>query len=122
MNDIEQFLRENKPQQPSEEDFMIEVNSRLEAVEAIKRAVSAERKRSRTLLLAALAAGLLVGCLITVIILLHPVAPGSIGTQFIARLSIFLQGWARYIIMLLIAGGAIALGLAFASPRRERQV
>ena len=122
MNDIEQFLRENRPQQPSEGNFMIEVNSRLEAVEAIKRAVSAERKRSRALLLAALAAGLLVGCLITVIILLHPVAPGSIGTQFIARLSIFLQGWARYIIMLLIAGGAIALGLAFASPRRERQV
>ena len=122
MNDIEQFLRENRPQQPSEGDFMIEVNSRLEAVERVKQAVSAERRRSRALLLAALAAGLLVGCLITIIILLHPVAPGSLGTQFIARLSMFLQGWARYIIMLLIAGGAIALGLAFASPRRERKV
>ena len=101
---------------------MIEVNSRLEAVEAVKRAVSAERSRSRALLLAALASGLLLGCIITAIIMLHPVAPGSLGTQFIVRLSMFLQGWARYIIMLLIAGGAIALGLAFASPSRERQV
>lgn len=122
MNDIEQFLRENRLQQPSEGDFMIEVNSRLEAVEMVKQAVSAERKRSRALLLAALAAGLLVGCFITVIILLHPVAPGSLGAQFIARLSMFLQGWARYIIMLLIAGIAIAIGLLFASPGRERQV
>ena len=122
MNDIEQFLKENKPLEPAEGNFMIEVNSRLEAVEAIKRAVAAERRRSRSLLLAALASGLLLGCIITIIILLHPVAPGSLGTQFIARLSMFLQGWARYIIMLLIASGAIALGLAFASPRRERQV
>ncbi|MBO4417104.1 MAG: hypothetical protein J5801_03155 [Bacteroidales bacterium] len=122
MNDIEQFLKENKPLEPAEGNFMIEVNSRLEAVEAVKRAVSAERSRSRALLLAALASGLLLGCIITAIIMLHPVAPGSLGTQFIVRLSMFLQGWARYIIMLLIAGGAIALGLAFASPRRERQV
>ena len=122
MNDIEQFLRENRPLEPSEGNFLIEVNSRLEAVEKVKQAVAAERRRGRGLLLASLAAGLLVGSLITIIILLHPVAPGAIGTQFIARLSLFLQGWARYIIMFLIAGGAIALGLLFASPRRGQQV
>ena len=119
MNDLEQYLRENKPLEPAEGDYIIEVNSRLAAVEEIKRAVAAERRHSRAVMMAALASGLLLGCLVTAFVLLHPVAPETFGTQLIARLSLFLHGWARYLVMLLIAGGAIALGLAFLSPKRR---
>lgn len=119
MKDIEQFLRDNKPQEPAEGNFMIEVNSRLAAVEEIKRAVAEERRRGRSKMIATLAAGLLLGCIITAFVLLKPIAPGNLSTQFIARISLFLHGWARYIIMFLIAGGAIALGLAFLNPRRR---
>lgn len=119
MNDIEQILRDNKPMEPAEGNFMIEVNARLTAVEEIKRAVAAERRHSRSRMLAALAAGVALGGIITALVLLHPVAPAMPGTEFIAKLSLFLHGWARYIIMLLIAGGAITLGLAFVSPKRR---
>ena len=119
MNDIEQFLRDNKPQTPSEDNFIIEMNARLEAAESVRRVVAEQRRRNRSKLLAALVAGIALGCLFTAIVLLRPVSATAFNTEFMVRLSLFLHSWARYIIMLLIAVGAITLGLVFAVPRRR---
>ena len=39
MKDIEQYLRENRPETPVEGQFLIETNARLSKVEGIRRSV-----------------------------------------------------------------------------------
>ena len=69
MKDIEQYLRDNAPETPAEGQFLIETNARLNAVEGIKKTVDGERRRGRIALIVALAAGLVLGCLITLLVL-----------------------------------------------------
>ena len=71
MKDIEQYLRDNAPETPAEGQFLIETNARLNAVEGIKKTVDGERRRGRIALIVALAAGLMLGCLITLLVLLE---------------------------------------------------
>ena len=118
MKDIEQILKENKPQTPAEDNFLIELNSKLEAVEAIKEAVAEQKRRSRTALLIAAASGLVIGGLIMALVLLHPVAPAAFQTGLMARIMVFLQGWWQYL-MVPIAALAIGLSLVAISPRRS---
>lgn len=118
MKDIEQILRENKPQMPAEDNFMIELNSRLAAVEGIKAAVAEQKRRNRTALLIALVAGLAVGGLITALVLLHPVAPAYFQTGIMARIMVFLKSWGQYL-MLPVAAAAIAFALLAISPKHS---
>lgn len=76
MKDIEQYLRENAPETPKEGQFMIEMNARLNAVEGIKKTVDGERRNGRIALIVALAAGLVLGCVITLLVLFLP-APAA---------------------------------------------
>ena len=71
MKDIEQYLRDNAPETPAEGQFLIETNARLNAVEGIKKTVDGERRRGRIALIVALAAGLVLGCLITLLVLFY---------------------------------------------------
>ena len=73
MKDIEQYLRDNAPETPSEGQFLIETNARLNAVEGIKKTVDGERRNGRIALIVALAAGLVLGCLRRT----APPSPGS---------------------------------------------
>lgn len=81
MKDIEQYLRENAPETPEEGQFMIETNARLNAVEGIKKTVDGERRNGRIALIVALAAGLVLGCVITLLVLFMP-APTVNGSAF----------------------------------------
>ena len=47
MKDIEQILREGKPELPDEGAFLIETNARLSKVEGIKQEVDGERRRGQ---------------------------------------------------------------------------
>lgn len=119
MKEIEEILRENKPSVPDGEDFMIELNARLEAVEKIKAAICAERRRGRVRLLAALLAGLAAGGLLMALVLLSPALPeapgwlvkGSFWSDLLSRVIVFLKGWQMYLLPA-IALVATALGLA----------
>lgn len=119
MKEIEEILRENKPSVPDGEDFMIELNARLEAVEKIKAAVCAERRRGRARLLAALLAGLAAGGLLMALVLLSPTLPeapgwlvkGGFWSDLLSRVMVFLKGWQMYLLPA-IALVATALGLA----------
>lgn len=125
MKEIEEILRENKPSVPDGEDFMIELNARLEAVEKIKAAVVEERRRGRARLLAAMLAGLVAGGLLMALGLLSPALPeapgwlvkGGFFSDILSRVMVFLKSWQMYLLPA-IALVATALGLA---PLLSRQ-
>ena len=125
MNDIEQFLRDNKPQTPTEDNFIIEMNARLEAVEGIKRTVAEEHRRGRRLMLAALGTGLILGGLVSAVLILHPALPETVGGKWIAAFRDAAAGFQTFLksapqaLSLLIAALAITLGLMALKPRRR---
>ena len=61
MNEIDEFLRGNKPAVKDDPTFMLETRRRLEAVEGIKAEVDRQRSRGRLALVFALAIGLAAG-------------------------------------------------------------
>ncbi|MBR5724608.1 MAG: hypothetical protein IKX62_04460 [Bacteroidales bacterium] len=117
MKDIEQFLRENAPDTPAEGQFMIETNARLNAVEGIKREVDGERRRGRIALIIALAAGLVLGCLVTLLVLFCPVQPAADSTAFTKALEA-LQDKKEFLFGA-IAFFAIALGVVSVTKKQE---
>ena len=117
MKDIEQFLRENAPDTPAEGQFMIETNARLNAVEGIKKEVDGERRRGRIMLIVALAAGLVLGCLITLLVLFYPVQPAADSTAFTKALEA-LQDKKEFLFAG-IALLAIALGVVSLHKKQE---
>lgn len=125
MNDIEQFLRDNRPQTPSEDNFIIEMNARLEAVEGIRRTVAEEKRRGRRLMLAALGAGLILGGLVAAVLILHPALPETVGVKWLTAIRGAAAGFQNVLkiapqaLSLLIAALAITLGLVVLKPRRR---
>ena len=61
MKEIEDFLRENKPQVKKDPTFILETRRRLEQVEGIKSEVDRQRHHGRVALIVALCAGLTIG-------------------------------------------------------------
>ena len=117
MKDIEQFLRENAPDTPAEGQFMIETAARLNAVEGIKKTVDGERRRGRIALIIALAAGLVLGCLITLLVLFYPVQPAADNTVFTQALEA-LQDKKEFLYGA-VALLAVALGVVSLSKKQE---
>ena len=115
MKDIEQYLRENAPETPDEGQFLLETNARLSAVEGIKNTVDSENRRWRVVLIATLAIGLALGCIVTALVLLYPV---NAGDSFLLRTARALQEW-KDALLGFVAVCAISLGLL--SLRRKRQ-
>jgi len=125
MKDIEQFLKENKPQAPAEDSFIIEMNARLEAVEGIKSTVAEERRRGHRMMLAALGAGLILGGLVAAVLILHPALPEAVGGKWLTSVRDAAAGFQTFLksapqaLSLLIAALAITLGLVALKPRRR---
>ena len=119
MKDIEQYLRENAPEMPAEGQFMIETNARLNAVEGIKKTVDGERRNGRIALIVALAAGLVLGCVITLLVLFMPAQPAASGTSAFAKALEALQDKQEF----LFGGVALlAVALGVVSLRKKEEV
>ena len=118
MKDIEQFLRENAPETPDEGQFLIEANARLNAVEGIKKTVDGERRRGRIALIIALAAGLALGCLVTLLVLFHPIQPLQVDNSVVTKVVDSLQN-NKEVLFGAVACLAIALGLVLMTRKRE---
>ncbi|MBO6069315.1 MAG: hypothetical protein J6P50_08960 [Bacteroidales bacterium] len=118
MKDIEQILRDNKPELPDEGAFLIETNARLSKVEGIKDTVDREYRRGRRALVIALAAGLVIGCLATLLVMFYPLpslaAERTAFTDAIEGLRDY-----RYYLMTAVAGCAVALGLLLLNRKKE---
>ena len=118
MMDIEQYLRDNKPEMPEEGQFMVETNARLRNVEGIKKCVDEDLRRSRMALIIALAVGLGLGCLATLWVVFYPMPSIEVGQSDIALIMAGLMEWKEFLIVL-VAGCAIALGVVFMTRNNE---
>lgn len=114
MKDIERFLKENAPEIPEEGQFLIETNARLDAVEGIKKTVDGEHRRWRKALVIALVAGLVLGCLLTLLTVFCPVQ--TEGSSFSKAIETLQHG--REILMGFVACCAIALGVLSMTKQR----
>lgn len=115
MKDIEQYLRENVPETPEEGQFLIEANARMSSVEGIKNTVDKEHNRWRKALHITLAAGLILGCLLTLLALFCPVQTAD---SALARIMEAIRH-GKEILMGSVACCAIALGVLFMTRKRE---
>lgn len=117
-NNIELYLKENKPPKPEDENFLIEMNAKLDAVEGIKTEVDSQRRMGRAVLVLTLFIGLAVGLFVAAFIILHPVKPSNLGQEFFKRILDFIYEWKTYIIFP-IAITAIILPLVLFKGKRE---
>ena len=118
MMDIEQYLRDNKPEMPEEGQFLVETNARLCNVEGVKKCVDEDRHRGRMALIIALAFGLGLGCLMTLLVMSFPLPSIEVDQSAIAKISAGLMEWKEFLIAL-VAGCAIALGVVFLTRKKE---
>ena len=117
-NNIELYLKENKPPKPEDENFLIEMNAKLDAVEGIKTEVDSQRRMGRAVLVLTLFIGLAAGLFVAAFIVLHPVKPSNLGQEFFKRILDFIYEWKIYIIFP-IAITAIILPLVLCKGKRE---
>ena len=118
MNDIEDFLRDNKPQVKENPTFILEAQRRMEQVDGIKAEVDRQRNRGRVALIIALCVGLAVGVFATAIAFLYPVDAHASTEGILQALRLFLQSYRQYLFMP-VALLAIALGVVlFKKPVR----
>ena len=114
MSEIEDFLRENKPQVKDDPTFILETRRRLEQVEGIKAEVDRQRGHGRRALIVALVAGLAIGVLATAVAFLYPVDAESVGEGVLQSIRLFLQSYRQY---LMLPVALMALALAFVLSR-----
>jgi hypothetical protein len=118
--DIESLLRENKPHVKDNPTFLLEVQHKMRAVDGIKSEVDRQRRYGRQALVIALVAGLVLGCIITVLAYLFPIDPESLGESLIADIKMILDPWKHYV-LIFMAICAITLGIIF-SVRKENTI
>jgi cell division protein FtsX len=118
-DNIESFLRNNKPQVEDNPAFLLEVRQKINAVDGIKSEVDRQRRTGRVALVAALVIGLLMGSLAMFLVWLYPVSTPEVGSELISKIQSAIEPYKQYL-LLPIAGCAIFLGLIFG--REERRV
>lgn len=118
MMDIEQYLRENKPEMPEEGQFLIETNMRLNNVEGIKKCVDEDRHRGRTALRVALVAGFILGCIATLLVIFYPIPFIEADMSLFSKIVDYLQEW-KDVFIVLIAGCTILLGVLSVTRTKE---
>ena len=110
--EIEELLRNNKPQVPDHPTFLLELRQKMRAVEGIKAEVDCQRKYNRLALIGTFAAVLLLSCAAMLAVCLMPPVSDWFDEEIIGSLRDILQTWKPYL-PLPVAGCAIALGLLF---------
>ena len=116
-DNIEEFLRSNKPQLKDDPTFLLETNRRLNQVEGIKAEVDRQRSNSRIALIVALAIGILLGATIVFIGYICPVDLNKLNQGALAGIIVFLTTWKEYF---LILAAAISLSLSYILSRTRK--
>ena len=112
-NDIESFLRENKPQVKENQTFLLEVQQKMRSVEGLKSEIDRQRKYGRLVLVITLITGIVVGALGVILAYLQPLDSGSISSCITSDIRLFLDTYKQHLI-LLIAICASSLGVLWA--------
>ena len=119
MNDLEQYLKDNRPVVKDDPTFILETQRRMDAVEGIKGEVDRQRRHGRRALIVALFAGLVIGVAVTAIAFLYPASPDTLGQGPMQQILAFLQT-NRKVLMLPTALLAIALALVLLKGRKDK--
>ena len=114
---LESFLRENRPRTEEDPTFILETRRRMAEVEGIKAEVDRTRNVGRGVLIAVLVAGIAIGTFITAIAYLYPVNPAHIGEGVWDKVRIFFTGYRQY---LLPALAALAVTLSLVLSLRPK--
>lgn len=118
MNNLDQFLRENKPVVKEDPSFLLETRRRMDAVEGIKAEVDRQRSYGRMALVVTLVLGLVAGMLATAIAFLYPVDSASVGEGLWTSIRLFLSTWKQYL-LIPVAALAVALGFVLSRDREK---
>ena len=117
-DNIEDILRNGRPVVKDDPTFLMETRRRMDAVEGIKQEVDRQRRHGRTALVIVLAAGMVVGALLSAFAILYPTEISNFENGFLLSAQSFLNRW-KYYLMVATAGCAIALGLALGRSRKN---
>ena len=98
MKDIEDFLRENKPQVKEDPTFILQAQRRMEQVEGIKAEVDRQSHRGRIALIVALVTGLVIGVAAATLAFLFPIRPATVGDGLWQSARHFLQDYRQYLV------------------------
>jgi len=98
-DNIEKFLRENKPVVKDDPTFLLETNRRLKSVEGIKTEVDRQRANGRMALVVALAIGIMLGATAMFIGYLYPVNPEQMKAGFLFNAIALIESWKQYLIV-----------------------
>ena len=120
--DIESLLRENKPQVKDNPTFLLEVQEKMRAVDGIRSEVERQRRYGRMAMMAALFVGLLLGGMVAAFAYLYPAVPESIVDSIPVSVMAAISPWKHYILSLLVAGCAIALGVIYSSKKESSTI
>lgn len=115
-NDIESFLRENKPQVKENQTFLLEVQQKMRSVEGVKNEVDRQRKYGKFALIVTLITGVVVGALGVLIAVLYPIDPEAISSGLLSEIRLFLDTYKQYL-LLPIAICASSLGVILARQK-----
>lgn len=121
MNDLEQYLRDNKPAVQDDPTFILETRRRLSSVEGLKEEVDRQRRAGRNALIIALVAGLAAGVALSVLAFLYPIHPESPGGGLLDSVRAFLQNYRQYL-LIPTALLATALGLVLSHEKKDGSV
>ena len=117
-NNIESFLRSNKPKVQENSAFLLEVQQKMRKVDGIKAEVDRQRRYGRMTLVYTLFIGLACGIVITALAYLYPVDPEAISTDIISKIRLQIEPYKKYI-MLSVALCAILLGVVLNNNRKQ---
>jgi hypothetical protein len=110
MEQLEDFLRNNKPVVKDDPAFLLKTRQRMEAVEGIKAEVDRQRSHGCKALIVALVVGLAIGAAATAMAYLYPVDANSVSEGLLDSVRAFLTTWKQYLVFI-VAALAITLGI-----------
>lgn len=115
-NNIEEFLRQNKPRVKYDPTFLLETQRRVRQVEGIKSEVDRQRRYGRTMLIITLVLGILIGAAAALIVYTYP-ADANVGV--IESIRAMLDPWKQYLI-LPVAVLSLILTFVLSQGRRKK--
>ena len=120
MNDqqLDTFLKENRPRVESDPTFIQETRRRMAEVEGIKAEVDRTRTSGRVALIVALAAGIVLGALAAAVAFLWPVDPAALEGRVLDSVKVVLDPYKNYILFF-VAIMITALTLVLTSGRKR---
>ena len=102
-DNIEEFLRNNKPQVKNDPTFLLETQRRMKQVEGIKAEVDRQRSHGRVMLIVTLIIGIMIGAAAVLIGYIFPFNPDNLSDSAFAGILLFLTTWKQYFTILLAA-------------------